>query len=66
LQTDLGALSAEAAASDIEALGSGVLGTVAQGLKAAAESGGAEAEVAEQALRKLFSLTRRAQGGAGA
>jgi DNA repair exonuclease SbcCD nuclease subunit len=66
LQTDLGALSAEAAASDIEALGSGVLGTVAQGLKAAAESGGAEAEVAERALRKLFSLTRRAQGGAGA
>jgi len=66
LAADLGDLHVAAAASDLEALGSGVLGTVAERLKAAAESGGAEAEIAERALRKLFALARRAQAGGAA
>jgi Calcineurin-like phosphoesterase len=66
LDADLAGLHTQTAASDLEALGSGVLGTVAQRLKNAAESGGAETEVAERALRKLFALARRAEaGGAG-
>jgi hypothetical protein len=66
LAADLGDLHVAAAASDLEALGSGVLGTVAQRLKAAAAGGGAEGETAEQALRKLFALARRAQAGGAA
>ena len=63
LEADLADVHAEAAASDLEALGSGVLGSVAERLKAAAEGEGADAQVAERALRKLFALARRAQGG---
>jgi predicted nucleic acid-binding protein len=66
LATDLGGIHVAAAASDLEALGSGVLGTVAQRLKTAAESGGTEGETAERALRKLFALVRRAQAGGAA
>jgi DNA repair exonuclease SbcCD nuclease subunit len=66
LDADLAGLHTQAAESDLDALGSGVLGTVAQRLKTAAESGGADSEVAERALRKLFALARRAEaGGAG-
>ncbi len=63
LEADLAALHTAAAASDLEALGSGVLGTVAQRLKATAEGGGEDAHVAERALRKLFALARRTQAG---
>jgi hypothetical protein len=63
LEADLTELHAAAAASDLEALGSGVLGTVAQRLKATAEGGDKDARIAERALRKLFALARRAQVG---
>jgi len=63
LDADLAGLHTQAAASDFETLGSGVLGTVAQRLKTAAESGGADSEVAERALRKLFALARRVEAG---
>jgi len=63
LQADLAGLNTEAAASDLEALGSGVLGTVAQRLKDAAEGGTEDAQVAERALRKLFALARRVEAG---
>jgi DNA repair exonuclease SbcCD nuclease subunit len=66
LGTDLGGLHVAAAASDLDALGGGALGTVAQRLRSAAESGGAESEAAERALRKLFALARRAQAGGAA
>jgi hypothetical protein len=65
LEADLNGLNAEATASDLEALGSGVLGAVARRLKAAAEGGTEDSQVAEHALRKLFALARRAQGGSG-
>jgi hypothetical protein len=63
LEVNLAGLHTEAAASDLEALGSGVLGTVAQRLKTEAEGGGGQAEVAERALRKLFSIARRIDAG---
>jgi hypothetical protein len=63
LQPDLAGLQTEAAASDLEALGSGVLGTVAERLGAKVDGGGAEAAVAARALRKLFALARRAEAG---
>jgi hypothetical protein len=64
LQPDLAGLHTEAAASDLAALGSGVLGTVAQRLKSKADSGGPEAAVAARALRKLFALARRTEAAA--
>ncbi len=63
LDADLSGLHTQAAGSDLEALGTGVLGSVAQRLKAEAESGGAQASVAERALRKLFVLARRVEAG---
>ena len=63
LQCDAGALETEAAASDLEMLSSGVLGTVAVRLKAVTDGGGGEAAVANRALRKLFALARRAEAG---
>jgi hypothetical protein len=63
LEPDLSGLHTEAAASDLEGLSSGVLGTVAERLKAKAEGGGEEAAVAARALRKLFALARRAEAG---
>ncbi len=61
LQTDTAALTTEAAISDLEALGPGVLGTVAQRLKAAADGKGEDAATAQRALRKLFALAHGAQ-----
>ena len=63
LEAGLAGLHTKTAASDLEALGSGVLGTVAQRLKTEAEGGGGQAEVAERALRKLFSIARRIDAG---
>ena len=61
LQIDTAALETEAATSDLDALGPGVLGTVAQRLKAAADGHGEQAATAQRALRKLFALARRAE-----
>ena len=41
------------------ALGSGVLGTVAERLNAAAERGGAEAETAEASRKRVVQVARR-------
>ncbi len=61
LQTDANALQTEAAVADLDALGPGVLGSVAQRLKSAADGGGEDSETAQRALRKLFALARRAE-----
>ena len=61
LQSDTDALKTEAATADLDALGAGVLGTVAQRLKAASELSGEDAATAQRALRKLFALARRAE-----
>jgi DNA repair exonuclease SbcCD nuclease subunit len=61
LQTDANVLQTEAAVADLDALGPGVLGTVAQRLKAAADGSGEDAATAQRALRKLFALARRAE-----
>jgi Calcineurin-like phosphoesterase len=63
LEPDLSGLHTEAAASDLEVLSSGVLGTVAERLKAKAAGSGEEAAVAARALRRLFALARRAEAG---
>jgi DNA repair exonuclease SbcCD nuclease subunit len=63
LESDLSELHTHAAASDLEALESGVLGTVARRLKAKADEKGEEAAAAALALRKLFALARRAEAG---
>jgi DNA repair exonuclease SbcCD nuclease subunit len=63
LDADLAGLHTQTAESDLDALGPGALGAVAQRLKAQAEGGGAEAAVAERALRKLFALARRVDAG---
>jgi len=65
LASDLAGLRTHAQASDMQALGSDVLGTVAERLKAKAQGGGEEAADAARALRKLFSLARRAEAGGG-
>jgi len=62
LQTDTNALQTEAAVADLDALGPGVLGTVAERLKAAAGGSGEDAATAQRALRKLFALARLAEG----
>jgi hypothetical protein len=61
LQHDTSALRTEAAASDLDALGGGMLGTVAQRLRAGAAGSGEEAAAAQRALRKLFTLARQAE-----
>ncbi len=65
LEADLARLRAFAADSDLEALSSGVLATVARRLKAMAEGGGEDAAAAAGALRKLFALARRVEAGGG-
>jgi DNA repair exonuclease SbcCD nuclease subunit len=62
LEYDVSALTTFAADTDLEAMGSAVLGTVARRLKARAEGGGDDAAVAARALRKLFALSRRIGG----
>lgn len=66
LASDLAGLNAHAAAADIDALQSDVLTAVAERLKASIQSGGADAAIADRALRKLFALARRAEAGGGA
>ncbi len=64
LQTDLTALRAETAASDLEALGSGVLGTVAERLKGAAGGGGEDcASCRARPAQALCAGAARASGG---
>jgi len=63
LEPDLSRLHGHAAASDLDTLTSGMLGIVAQRLKAKADGGGEEAAVAALALRKLFALARRTEAG---
>jgi DNA repair exonuclease SbcCD nuclease subunit len=64
LQTDVASLKTAAVSSDLEALGQGVLASVAQRLKAAGGGKGEDAETAQRALRKLFTLARLAQAEA--
>ncbi|HEY8248429.1 MAG TPA: DNA repair exonuclease [Hyphomicrobium sp.] len=64
LAPDLSGVSAYADAADLEALNSPVLSDIAQRLKATAEQGGAEAAVANRALRRLFALARQAEARA--
>jgi DNA repair exonuclease SbcCD nuclease subunit len=65
LQTDTSSLKTEAVHSDLDALGPGLLGTVAQRLKAVADGSGEDAATAQRALRKLFTLARRAEAEGG-
>jgi DNA repair exonuclease SbcCD nuclease subunit len=65
LASDLSGLHARADAADLDALRSEVLGTVAERLKAKAQAGAADAAVADRALRKLYTLARRAEAGGG-
>jgi DNA repair exonuclease SbcCD nuclease subunit len=63
LTSDTSGITAYAAVADLEALSSPALSEIAQRLKATAEQGGAEAAVANRALRRLFSLARQAETG---
>ena len=63
LEPDLSGVHAHAGAFDLEILSGGALATVAERLKAKAESGGDDAAAAELALRKLFAFVRRAEAG---
>ncbi len=63
LAADLVDLQTAAAVTDIDELGSGVLGTVARRLKAMAEAQTEESDVAKRALRKLFAMARRVEVG---
>jgi hypothetical protein len=65
LEPNLSGLGAHAGASDLDALQSGVLGTVAQRLRQTAEGAGADAAVAAHALRMLYALARRTEAGGG-
>jgi DNA repair exonuclease SbcCD nuclease subunit len=60
LEADLAALSTFAAESDLAAMSSDALAAVAGKLRSIADGGGDEAVPAARALRKLFSLSRRA------
>jgi hypothetical protein len=64
LQTDVASLKTAAVSSDLEALGQGLLASVAQSLKAAAGGKGEDSETAQRALRKLFTLARLAEAEA--
>lgn len=63
LRTDLDALQAQAGEVDLESLGSGVLGSVAERLMRIGEGSGSEAAAGKRALRLLFALARRAEAG---
>ncbi|MGI9403328.1 MAG: metallophosphoesterase family protein, partial [Hyphomicrobium sp.] len=63
LASDFTGLHAFTAGSDIDELGSGVLGTVAARLRGMAEAQTEDSEVAARALRKLFVIARRAEAG---
>lgn len=63
LAPDLSGVQTFAAGSDIDALGSGILATVATRLKGMAESPTEDREVAARALRKLFAIARSAEAG---
>jgi hypothetical protein len=66
LNCDLDELHAFAAASDLDELGDGLLGTVAEHLKGLAAGQGEDAAAAALALRKLHALARRAASGGAA
>ena len=56
-------ITAYADVADLEALASPALSEIAQRLKAASEQDGAEAAIAQRALRRLFALARQAEAG---
>ena len=63
LAFDTSGITAYANVADLEALASPALSEIAQRLKAASERDGAEAAVAQRALRRLFALARQAEAG---
>ncbi|MFA5898640.1 MAG: DNA repair exonuclease [Hyphomicrobium sp.] len=63
LSCNLDALATFAAAEDLQALGAPALADIALRLKSAAEAGGADAPVAQRALRRLFALARQSEQG---
>ena len=63
LAFDTSGITAYADAADLEALASPALSEIAQRLKAKSEQDGAEAAVAQRALRRLFALARQAETG---
>jgi DNA repair exonuclease SbcCD nuclease subunit len=64
LAFDTSGITAYADVADLEALASPALSEIAQRLKAKSEQDGAEAAVAQRALRRLFALARQAETGA--
>jgi hypothetical protein len=63
LAFDTSGITAYANVADLEALASPALTEIAQRLKAASEQDGAEAAIAQRALRRLFALARQAEAG---
>ncbi len=63
LAFDTSGITAYADVADLEALASPALSEIAQRLKAKSEQDGAEAAVAQRALRRLFALARQAETG---
>ncbi len=61
LAFDTSGITAYADVADLAALASPSLGEIAQRLKAASERDGAEAAIAQRALRRLFALARQAE-----
>lgn len=61
LAVDTSGITAYADVADLEALASPALGEIARRLKAASEQDGAEAAIAQRALRRLFALARQAE-----
>lgn len=66
LVCNLGGLATFATSEDVEALGSPVLAEIAQRLKVAADSEGADGAVAQRALHRLFALARQCEAEAEA
>jgi hypothetical protein len=63
LAFDTSGITAYADVADLAALASPALSEIAQRLKAASERDGAEAAIAQRALRRLFALARQAETG---
>ncbi len=63
LAFDTSGITAYADVADLEALASPALSEIAQRLKAKSEQDGAEAAIAQRALRRLFALARQAEAG---